>query len=210
METRVDGRSLRYQHRRGELLDAVADYVLETGVAALSLRRAAEAVGVSHVTLQHHFGSKEQLVDEIIECLLERIVRSQSEHIDDVPDREADLATRLRLIWAHLTSPGGQRDIRLFIEFVGQSLFGGARFSPTATRSIERRLELITTTIVGLGCPREEAGAFGTLLLATLRGLIMELLITDDRERMDAAFELAVADAERYTAQWASAGAGVQ
>jgi AcrR family transcriptional regulator len=210
METRVDGRSLRYQHRRGELLDAVADYVLETGVAALSLRRAAEAVGVSHVTLQHHFGSKEQLVDEIIECLLERIVQSQSVHIDDVPDREADLATRLRLIWAHLTSPSGRRDIRLFIEFVGQSLFGGARLSPTAARSIEQRLELITATIVGLGCPLEEAGTFGTLLLATLRGLIMELLITGDRERMDAAFELVVADAERYTAQWASAGAGVQ
>jgi AcrR family transcriptional regulator len=210
METRVDGRSLRYQHRRGELLDAVADYVLETGVAALSLRRAAEAVGVSHVTLQHHFGSKEQLVDEIIECLLERIVQSQSVHIDDAPARDADLATRLRMVWAHLTSPGGQRDIRLFIEFFGQSLFGGARFSPAAARSIEQRLELITATIVGLGCPLEEAGAFGTLLLATLRGLIMELLITGDRERMDAAFELAVADAERYTAQWASAGAGVQ
>jgi AcrR family transcriptional regulator len=210
METRVDGRSLRYQHRRGELLDAVAAYVLETGVAALSLRRAAEAVGVSHVTLQHHFGSKEQLVDEIIECLLERIVQSQSVHIDDAPTRDADLPTRLRMVWAHLTSPGGQRDIRLFIEFVGQSLFGGARLSPPAARSIEQRLELITATIVGLGCPREEAGAFGTLLLATLRGLIMELLITGDRERMDAAFELAVADAERHTAQWASAGAGVQ
>ncbi len=205
MERRIDGRSLRYQHRRGELLGEVADYVLETGVAALSLRGAAEAVGVSHVTLQHHFGSKEQLVEEIIECLLERILASQSEHIGGGPQLDADLAARLRRVWAHLTSPGGQRDVRLFIECVGQSLFGAARVSPAAARSIEHRLELIAESIVELGCPREQAPAFSTLLLVTLRGLIMELLITGDRERLDATFELVVADAERHTASWASA-----
>src|ERR1700684_1272948 len=157
MERRIDGRSLRYQHRRGELLHAVADYVLETGVAALSLRGAAEAVGVSHVTLQHHFGSKEQLLDEIIECLLERIMLSQGEYIGG--GQNADLPARLRRVWAYLTSPGGQRDVRLFIEFSGQSLFGAARLSPAAARSLEDRLELIAATIVELGCPREEASA---------------------------------------------------
>jgi AcrR family transcriptional regulator len=209
MERRIDGRSLRYQHRRGELLGAVADYVLETGVAALSLRGAAEAVGVSHVTLQHHFGSKEQLVDEIIECLLERILVSQGEHIGGPLDHDADLEARLRRVWAYVTSPDGQRDVRLFIEFLGQSLYGAARFSPAAAGSIDRRLEQITTTIVELGCPREEATAFSTLMLATLRGLIMELLITGDRERLDATFELFVADAERHTARWASARAAL-
>jgi len=209
METRVDGRSLRYQHRRGELLDAVADYVLETGVAALSLRGAAEAVGVSHVTLQHHFGSKEQLVDEIIECLLARILTSQSEHIGGIPDDDAGLPARLRRVWAYVTSTDGQRDVRLFIEFFGQSLYGGARLSPAAARAIEERLVLIAQSIVEDGCPREQAQAFSTLMLATLRGLVMELLITGDRERLDATFELVVADAERHTATWASARAAI-
>jgi AcrR family transcriptional regulator len=209
MERRIDGRSLRYQHRRGELLGAVADYVLETGVAALSLRGAAEAVGVSHVTLQHHFGSKEQLVDEIIECLLERILASQGERIGDIPDDDASMPARLRRIWAYITSPDGQRDVRLFIEFFGQSLFGGARFSPSAARSIDERLTLIAESLVELGCPREEARAFSTLMLATLRGLVMELLITGDRERLDATFELVVADAERHTTSWASARAAL-
>jgi AcrR family transcriptional regulator len=209
MERRIDGRSLRYQHRRGELLGAVADYVLETGVAALSLRGAAEAVGVSHVTLQHHFGSKEKLLDEIIECLLERILLSQGEHIGGAFGQEADLPTRLRRIWAYLTSPDGQRDVRLFIEFSGQSLFGAARLSPGAARALEDRLGLIVATIVELGCPLDEASAFSTLMLATLRGLVMELLLTGDRERLDAAFELLVADAARNSARWASARAAL-
>jgi AcrR family transcriptional regulator len=202
MEARIDGRSLRYQHRRGELLEAVADYVLENGVAALSLRRVAEAVGVSHVTLQHHFGSKEQLVGEIVDKLLGQTLASQGTNIDGVPDYSEDLPTRVRRMWAHLTSPTGERGIRLFIEVVGQSLFGGAAYSPAVALSIDNRLELITKNLIDLGCPEDEAAAFATLLLATLRGLVIELLITGDRERLDQAFELAVANIELRAAEW--------
>jgi AcrR family transcriptional regulator len=202
MEARIDGRSLRYQHRRGELLEAVADYVLENGVAALSLRRVAEAVGVSHVTLQHHFGSKEQLIGEIVDKLLGQTLASQGTNIDGVPDYSEDLPTRVRRMWAHLTSPTGERGIRLFIEVVGQSLFGGAAYSPAVALSIDNRLELITKNLIDLGCPEDEAAAFATLLLATLRGLVIELLITGDRERLDQAFELAVANIELRAAEW--------
>jgi AcrR family transcriptional regulator len=207
MEARIDGRSLRYQHRRGELLEAVADYVLEHGVAAVSLRRVAESVGVSHVTLQHHFGSKEQLVGEIVDKLLGQTLASQGTTIDGVPDYSEDLPTRVRRMWAHLTSPTGERGIRLFIEVVGQSLFGGAGYSPAVALSIDNRLELITKNLIDLGCPEDEAAAFATLLLATLRGLVIELLITGDRERLDQAFELAVANIELRAAEWPSAEA---
>jgi DNA-binding transcriptional regulator YbjK len=41
MAEQIDGRTLRYQHRRSELLDAVGEYVLDHGIATLSLRRVA-------------------------------------------------------------------------------------------------------------------------------------------------------------------------
>lgn len=204
MATHIDGRSLRYQHRRGELLEAVAEYVLENGVASLSLRRAAESVGVSHVTLQHHFGSKEQLVGEIVEHLLERTLIPQGIYTDGVPDPNLDLPTRLRALWMHLTSRSGQRDIRLFVEVLGQSLFGGADYSPAVARSMTHRVELTATNIVNLGCPEAEAPAFASLLLATIRGLIVELLATGERERLDRAFEIAIEDAERRVQEWSS------
>jgi AcrR family transcriptional regulator len=204
MAERVDGRSLRYQHRRGELLEAVGEYVLENGVASLSLRRVGEAVGVSHVTLQHHFGSKEQLVAEIVEHLLERTLVPQGVYSDGTPDPGLDLPTRWRALWAHLTSPPGQRDIRLFVEVLGQSQFEGADYAQAVARSITHRLDLITANIIALGCPREEARSYATLLLATLRGLVIELLATGERERLDEAFETYLAGAERRAAEWSS------
>jgi AcrR family transcriptional regulator len=202
MGDHIDGRSLRYRHRRGELLEAVGDYVLENGVASLSLRRVAEAVGVSHVTLQHHFGSKEQLVGEIVEHLLERTLVPQDVYADGTPNPDMDLPSRWRALWAHLTSSAGQRDIRLFVEVLGQSQFQGADYAPAVKRSIDHRLEILVANIVALGCPPEDAPAFATLTLATLRGLVIDLLATGERERLDKAFEEALENVTRRAAAW--------
>jgi AcrR family transcriptional regulator len=204
MQTRIDGRTLRYQHRRGELLDAVGEYVLDNGIAALSLRRVAEAVGVSHVTLQHHFGSKEHLVGEIVEHLLERTLIPKALHVEGMPDPSLDLTARLRLLWTHLTSTQGLRDIGLFIEVLGQSRFQGADYSPTVEHSIHYRLDLLTAGIVGRGGPPEEARAQATAFLATIRGLVIDLLATGERERVDEAFETVVANAARHAAEWSA------
>jgi len=202
MGERIDGRSLRYQHRRGELLEAVAEYVLEHGVASLSLRRVAEAVGVSHVTLQHHFGTKEQLVGEIVEHLLERTFVPQGVYSGGTPDPGLDLPTRWRALWAHLTSPAGQRDIRLFMEVFGQSQFEGADYAPAVKHSIGHRLDLIVANTIALGCPEEQAAGFATLALATLRGLVVDLLATGERERVDEAFEWFLENLLRRAAEW--------
>jgi hypothetical protein len=114
------------------------------------------------------------------------------------------MSARLRALWAHLTSQPGQRDIRLFVEVLGQSLFGETGYSPALSRSIAHRLDLIATNVVSLGCPEHEARAFATLLLATIRGLVIELLATGERERLDEAFAIAVENAERRAAEWAS------
>lgn len=196
---------MRYQHRRGELLEAVGEYVLANGVASLSLRRVADAVGISHVTLQHHFGSKEQLIGEIVEHLLERTLIPQGVYSDGTPDPGRDLPTRWRAMWTNLTSPTGQRDIRLFVEVLGQSQFEGAGYAPAVARSMTRRVDLIAANVIALGCPEEEARSYATLLLATLRGLVMELLATGERERLDEAFETYLANAERRAQEWSTA-----
>jgi AcrR family transcriptional regulator len=203
MGTRVDGRSLRYQHRRGELLEAVSGYVLEHGVASLSLRKVADAVGVSHVTLQHHFGTKEQLVGEIVEHLLERTFTPPDIYTDGKPNPGLELSARWRALWAHLVSPSGQRDIRLFVEVLGQSQFAGSeRYASAVKRSIEHRLELMAAGSVALGCPPARARAFATLSLAMLRGLVVDLLATGERERVDEAFEIALENVVRRAGEW--------
>src|SRR5271154_7591678 len=62
----VDGRRARHAHRRPELLAAATDYVFEHGLADLTMRPLAKELGITHRGLLHHFGSKEQLVAEIL------------------------------------------------------------------------------------------------------------------------------------------------
>lgn len=194
----MDGRRLRYQHRRGDLLEAIAEYVLDNGVANLSMRRVADAVGVSHVTLRHHFGSKDELVAEIVEHLLERTLAPRGDYAD------VNSESPLRALWAGWTSAEGERDIRLFIEVLGQSLFDDS-YRPAVQHSIEHRLDLIAANLRRLGCPEEEARTFATLLLAVLRGLIMDLLVTGERERIDIAFEVVLDGAMKRMQGWSLA-----
>ncbi len=205
MTEQIDGRTLRYQHRRGELLEAVGEYVLDNGIASLSLRRVAQGVGVSHATLQHHFGSKEELIDEIVDHLLMRtLVPTDPE---EAPERLADPEGRLRDMWAQWTSAVGRRDIRLFFEIVGQSLFDEADYGATIERSMEVRTDMMAGWIVAQGCPVDEAPATATLLIAELRGLMSDLLVTGDEERIAAAFELVLDNSRRRIADWNRNGA---
>src|SRR4051812_1588115 len=97
---RVDGRTLRFQHRRPELLAAVTEYVLAHGVSDLSLRPLAQALGVTHATLLRHFSSKEELimsvVDKIRTDLTDRLT-------GDEELRAADSAAELvKALWPRL------------------------------------------------------------------------------------------------------------
>jgi AcrR family transcriptional regulator len=193
---RIDGRTLRYQHRRPDLLEAVGDYVLDHGVASLSLRGVAKAVGVSHVTLQHHFGTKDQLVGEIVEHLLERTFTPHGDY------SEMRGGVALREMWERWNSPAGQRDIRLFIEVTGQGLYDEAGYSVAVRHSIEHRLQLIADRLTSVGCPEEDARAYATVVLALLRGLMIDMLVTGDRERLDDAFEIVLVDEAFHARSW--------
>ena len=114
-EPRVDGRTLRFQHRRPEILEAVMEHVLEHGLGDLSLRSLAAAVGVSHVTLRHHFGSKEELVAELFDE-----IRARQEIPADVAAEDG--AALLRRLWRDWTGEPGLRQFRLLFEAYGQAL----------------------------------------------------------------------------------------
>lgn len=53
--------------RRQEILDRAIEVFAERGADGTSLRRIAEAIGVSHATLLHYFDSREQLLVAVYE-----------------------------------------------------------------------------------------------------------------------------------------------
>jgi AcrR family transcriptional regulator len=181
VEERVDGRSLRYAHRREELLAAATEHVLEHGLTGLSLRRIAETAGVSHATLEHHFTSRDRLIVEIVDRVLSVMFSA--------PEVSTGDTDPLRAIWTHATSERGRRHIRLFLAITGQSMHQEPAFAAAVVRSVRFRVDLLADAIERDGLPRPQALAVATAVLGTMRGLLADLLLTGDDERVNAAFD---------------------
>lgn len=201
-EQRVDGRTLRYQHRREELLAAVMAYVLEHGVTDLSFRPLAQAVGVSHVTLRHHFGSKEELVGEIFGAIRHR------ESPPPGPVDGGDAEAVIRAMWSRWITPSGERTFRLLFQALGQALMHPDRYPRLLSSVVTDWIDIIARLAVESGCPSEDAPRFATLLLAQLRGLQLDLLVTGDHDRVNAALDTALTDLRHRIDSWSTADTG--
>jgi AcrR family transcriptional regulator len=193
---RVDGRTLRFQHRRPELLAAATEYVLDHGIAGLSLRPVARALGVTHATLLRHFSSK----DELIRCAVEKMRTDLYAQVtaDSELQEAGSTAQLLRITWRRLCEPKEQRQFLLLFEVVAgegrQSGDGGE-----LARSMDDFVDFVSGWLRQDGWAPEDASALATLLLAQIRGLQLDLLVSGDRARVDRAFEYSLALLEPRT-----------
>jgi AcrR family transcriptional regulator len=55
------------ERRREQIIEAAVEVFARQGYAATSLRAIAECAGTSHVSLKHHFGTKEALFQRVLE-----------------------------------------------------------------------------------------------------------------------------------------------
>ncbi len=75
--------------RRGELAEQVTDYTLAHGLIGLTLRPLARAIGTSDRMLIYHFGSRDELVSEVLELANDRAVAALAELPAGVSVRDA-------------------------------------------------------------------------------------------------------------------------
>ncbi|GGV81039.1 hypothetical protein GCM10015535_20180 [Streptomyces gelaticus] len=188
--SRVDGRALRFQHRRPELLAAATEYILEHGVTGLSLRPVAQALGVTHATLLRHFSSK----DALLLAVAEKVRTDMAAWLmSDVELREARSAAELlRAVWRRLCEPQEQRQFLLLFEFVGHHGEKSGEDEELSRSIVQDWTEIIADRLAADGWPPEDASALSTLVLAQVRGLQLDLLVSGDRARADRAIDFAV------------------
>ncbi|MFF2507632.1 TetR/AcrR family transcriptional regulator [Streptomyces sp. NPDC058067] len=172
--------------RRAQLTDAAVDHVTAHGIADLSLRRLGDAIGVSHRMLIHYFGTKEQLLVEIVRTS-ERRQRELLSRLHAEPDLSpADVARRL---WQQLTDPQLAGQERLFFELCGFALRGRPEGAPFLDGLVADWLEPLVAAEITAGADPVAARNRARLGLATVRGLLLDLLATGDRTGVDAAME---------------------
>lgn len=187
---RVDGRTLRFQHRRPELLAAATEYFLAHGVANLSLRPVAQALGVTHATLLRHFSSK----DELIMSVLDKIRTDLAAEITAAEDLRAARTTAelVKALWRRLCEPQEQRQFLLLFELVGHNGWKPEGDGDLAPSLVTGWVDLLADRLAQDGWPPEDASALATLMLGQVRGLQLDLLVSGDRERVERALDFAL------------------
>lgn len=169
--------------RRAELLDACYAYVLEHGLTDLTLRPLAAATGTSPRVLLYLFGSKEELV----RALLARARHEQMTLMASALDRSAGgFEALVDRLWTFLTGPRQRPVVRLTYEAFLLSLsHNPGPWTDFAAESVRGWLDLL----IGAqpDTPRQEAETRATRVLALIRGLLLDLLASEDYERVESA-----------------------
>jgi AcrR family transcriptional regulator len=164
--------------RRRQLLEALFEEFARGGIGDRSLRDVAAAVGTSHRMLLHHFGSREGLLIAIVE-------EAEHRQMALVPELPMDPADGFAAMWADLRRPDLRHLERLFFECYSRAAQGEkpfARMVPGAVDGWLREVEAATA-----GVPYD--GAMARLGLAVTRGLLLDLVATEDEAGVDAAAE---------------------
>jgi len=169
--------------RRDELLDACYVYVVDHGLNGLSLRPLAAATGTSPRVLLYLFGSKEELVRE----LLARARREQQALVAGALDADnGDFDQLVSRLWVTLSAPEQRPMVRLTYEaFLRSVSRDPGPWTGFAAETARDWLDLLIDAQPST--PRPVAEARATRELALVRGLLLDLLACDDPERVASA-----------------------
>jgi AcrR family transcriptional regulator len=179
--------------RREELLERAYRYALEHGLADLSLRPLAGAIGSSPRVLLFLFGSK----DGLVRALLARARAEELAIVDLIrpSTTSAGLGPVARELWRWLAAPEHRALLTLWVEGYARSLMGDdGPWANFARSTVTEWLDLLAAAQP----PRQRTSRAGqarrTAVLAVLRGATLDLLATGDVRRTTDAVHLAVRD----------------
>jgi AcrR family transcriptional regulator len=172
------------EKRPHELLDAIVHYLTKHGLADLSLRPLAKAVGSSPRVLLYYFGSKEKLVVKVLAEVRQR-QRAIYGEIQAATFEEA-----CRIIWKHMSAPDSEPLFRLFFEAYGIALRQPRLYKEFLHSTIADWLAFMADSLCREGYGHKQARAFATLVLAGFRGFMLDYCTTRDRKRLDHAVGL--------------------
>ncbi|MBA2516184.1 MAG: TetR/AcrR family transcriptional regulator [Solirubrobacterales bacterium] len=167
------------------LLDELLVHLERHGLSDTSLRGLAKAVGSSHRMLSYHFGSRQELLTEVSRTV-ERQQRDAFRAMLADPSRSP--VEVMRTMYERFVDPSLRRPERLFFELYARALLdpAGSAFVPEV---VEAWLDPLVELFARLGLEDAAAAAEARLAIAVSRGLLLDLLATEDREAVHAAME---------------------
>ena len=168
---------------RERLLAAAVRHALDAGIADLSLRQLAAAIGTSHRMLLYHFGSREGLLVAVPQTVEEQ---QRAALLGSGPGTAPQDPRRS---WERLSDPKLWPQERLFFELYAYALRGRPGTEGFLDGIVESWVAPIAAALAEAGADEATARADARLGVAVARGLLLDLLATGDRAGTTAAYE---------------------
>jgi len=169
------------QRRRAELIEATLDHLGRHGLDDFSLRGLAAELGTTARMLVHYFGSKDELLTQAFAAHRRRMLDAAR------PVAADDLAGAARASWRTMTAAEHRGHYTVMFQIMTASLAEGHPYRETARRSVLDWVDETARLLVARGRDERTARNEATVLVSGLKGIVLDLLVTGDRERCEAA-----------------------
>ncbi|WP_218159302.1 TetR/AcrR family transcriptional regulator [Actinacidiphila rubida] len=188
--------SPRGEARKKDLLERVTDDLAANGLVDFSLRRAARAAGTTHKVLLYHFDGVEDLLRQAVGGLRDRRIANALAAVAGPPERS--LGDRVREVWRVLVEeePG----LSLVLDqAMGLAMYDRARYGDLSRHASGQYLPFLMSV-----CPQRWTGQrrveVAEMILATLRGFLLERSASGDDAGVAAGLEALVRALDREEA----------
>lgn len=172
--------------RKAELLVQILDYLVDKPLSKLTFRSLAGALGVSTFTLVYQFGTRAELVADIVSAISSRQAEMEARLAAD-PEKFHEYYENLRTSWRWTLEPRNRQLQRLdfeasMMEALEPDLYNYSRpLFATWLRVGRESLE-------AFGLTPEDAAIESRIMVDAFYGLQYDLIITGDEEGATASF----------------------
>ncbi|MFF6984591.1 TetR/AcrR family transcriptional regulator [Streptomyces sp. NPDC008343] len=180
----------RDEVKRQELLQQIRGYLTQHGIADVTLRPMARALGTSDRMLLYYFGSKEQMLLEALAPVEIRPLPVLQERLatPGVPRDGLELRELLDEAWQVFTGPTLRPLMPLFLEATALGLPRASQHASLMRGTLQAWTETLTSALCGLGLSPRRAHVEATAVVSAMFGLLWELIIDRDDQRTQDAF----------------------
>ena len=169
------------------MLGEIVDHLLDQPLATLSFRTLASALGVSTYTLVYQFGSRAELLHEIVRAITTR----QNVVVDAVAAETGDLATHLQNLresWAWSLQPRNRQLQRL--EFEASMLEAqDPGDDPITPKVFQLWHSAGHKALMSMGIAEADADVEARIITNTMYGLQHDLIVNGNEDAATTAFE---------------------
>ena len=174
----------RSSARREQLKRQAAEFLRTRGLRSLTFRALAEELGVAPNTLEHHFGTKDRLLGELIEQLAEEERSRIAEALRDEDLGPMLLADLFHLVLEDLERPENSGGVSLFFELLGAGVRSRDEYSDFLARELHEWVEFISDLLRDRsGMSEDRALAMSYMLISVARGFTLSRITAEEADQ---------------------------